>query len=85
MALRIRKNGQIYCAAKTEAEEDDTYIHDGLHYELSVIQKTIVPAADEDKTGRWFWLHGECQRSDHPDLPKKYQGCYVRADSATNP
>lgn len=62
MALRWRLTGEILCAAKSEVQEGDTYINDRLHYELSVMQKTIVPALDEEKSGRWYWLHG-------PDSP----------------
>lgn len=59
MSLRWRKTGEIFCAAKTKAEEGDTYIDDRLHYELSAIQKTIVPDKNEHKNGRWYWLHSD--------------------------
>lgn len=59
MALRWRLDGSILCAAKCEPEEGDTYIDDRLHYELSVIQKTVVPDKNERKTGRWHWLHND--------------------------
>lgn len=78
MALRWRLNGEVLCAAKSEAEEHDTYIDDRLHYELSTIQKTIVPALDEEETGRWFWLHGWCNTSEHlQDVP---DGVFTRAE-----
>lgn len=79
MALRWRHpSGEIYCAAKTGPEENDTYIDDRLHYELSTIQKTIVPSLDEETTGRWFWLHGWCTTSDHTeDVP---DGVLTRAE-----
>lgn len=67
MALRWRKNGAIVCAAKTASESGDTYINDRLHYELSVIQKVVVPDIHESKNGIWHWLHGECNVSEHPD------------------
>jgi len=38
MAIRIRKvNGTTValCAAKTKAEPDDIYLHDGIHHALS--------------------------------------------------
>lgn len=55
MALRIRKNGDIVCAAMTEPNEGDTYINDSLHYEMSVINKVIVAPIDHNKTALWFW------------------------------
>lgn len=82
MALRWRHpSGELICAAKSRAHKGDTYIDDTLHYELSVIQKVLVPALDEGKTGRWFWLHGECITTTHPeDVPR---GVYVRAEQGT--
>ncbi len=59
MSLRWRLTGEILCAAKSEEMEGDTYINDRLHYELSVIQKTIVPDLKEEENGLWHWLHGE--------------------------
>ena len=41
MALRIRKDGRILCAAMHPEEEGDTYITDGLHYQMSVENKVI--------------------------------------------
>ena len=79
MSLRWRKTGELVCAAKSEPEEGDTYINDRLHYELSVIQKTIVPDLQEEKTGRWFWLHGECQIAEHPDDCR--DAPFIRVDS----
>lgn len=78
MAVRIRKDGTILCAAKSEAMEGDTYIHDGLHYELSVIQKVLIADVDEEKNGLWHWLHGWCNTSEHPnDVPF---GAFVRTE-----
>lgn len=54
MALRIRKDGRILCAALHPPMEGDTYINDGLHYEMSVIHKVIGTEAIE-----WHLLHGE--------------------------
>lgn len=79
MALRWRKTGEILCAAKSKPEPGDCYIDDRLHYELSVIQKTIVPAANEGETGQWSWLHGWCTTSEHPqDVPT---GAFIRAEN----
>lgn len=69
MALRWRKNGggDLLCAAKSRARKDDIYICDTLHYELSVIQKVVIPDKNESKNGLWYWLHGWCTTSNHPD------------------
>lgn len=57
MALRIRKDGRILCAAIHPEMEGDTYIDDGLHYEMSVIHKVIVtePEPQHSKRGEWWW------------------------------
>ncbi len=57
MALRIRKDGRILCAAMHPAELGDTYIDDGLHYEMSVIHKVIGAEASDkhNDNGRWYW------------------------------
>jgi hypothetical protein len=75
MAIRWRVGGKLLCAAKSEEKEGDTYINDRLHYELSVIQKVLVPAYAEGKTGEWRWLHGECNCDDG-----SAGGCFVRAE-----
>lgn len=58
MALRIRKNGRIFCAALHKEESGDTYIDDALHYEMSVIHKVIVTEPHEKhmKNGEWWWV-----------------------------
>ena len=61
MSLRWRENGELLCAAKHPEKKDDTYIGDRLHYELSIIQKTIVPDANESLNGKWYWLHEEAE------------------------
>ena len=55
--MRIRKDGRVLCAAMHSAEEGDTYIDDGLHYELSVIAKVLVtePMERHRLHGQWFW------------------------------
>lgn len=66
MSLRWRKTGELICGAKSEPMKGDCYIDDRLHYELFVIQKTIVPDKNEEKNGLWYWLHGWCTTSEHP-------------------
>lgn len=57
MALRIRKDGRILCAALHPVESGDTYIDDALHYEMSVIHEVIVtePAEKHKERGEWWW------------------------------
>lgn len=57
MSLRWRKTGELLCGAKSQPMDGDTYIDDGLHYELSVIQKMLVADRNEKENGRWYWLH----------------------------
>ena len=58
MALRIRKDGRLLCAAIHIEEDGDTYIDDGLHYELSVIKKVIGTECMEKHKlhGQWWWM-----------------------------
>ncbi len=67
MSLRWRKTGEMVCAAKSRSRNGDTYINDRLHYELSQHQKCLVADKNEEKNGLWYWLHGECSRTDHID------------------
>lgn len=58
MALRIRLDGRILCAALNEAEDGDVYIHDGIHYQLSVEEKVLVTTENEyhmANGGEWWW------------------------------
>jgi len=65
MAVRIRSNGDILCAAMHPELSGDTYIDDGLHYELSVERKLLVTEAMElaqgvghgghGRHGQWWW------------------------------
>ena len=58
MALRIRKDGHIFCARHTQPEIGDTYINDNLHYKMSVVHGVITtyPMPEHTKTGEWFWI-----------------------------
>ncbi len=58
MAIRIRKDGRILCAALHPKEPGDTYIDDGLHYEMSVIHKVIgsEPSERHMRSGQWWWM-----------------------------
>jgi hypothetical protein len=57
MALRIRTDGRILCAAMHEAEHGDTYIDDSLHYILSVVNRVLVTEEHDDhvERGEWWW------------------------------
>lgn len=57
MAVRIRKDGRVFCAALRPAENGDTYLDDHLHYELSVISKVLVTEPNEKHmiNAEWWW------------------------------
>jgi hypothetical protein len=63
MAVRVRQDGRILCAAKHPAEPGDTYLHDGLHYRLSAELGTLVTEPMHCEGGRgghayhgeWWW------------------------------
>lgn len=58
MAVRIRKDGRILCAAMNPKEEGDTYIDDNLHYILSVEAKVLVTQSSHEhnaNNGEWWW------------------------------
>lgn len=65
MALRIRKDGRILCAAKHPPEPGDTYLHDGISYRLTVATRAVVTEPMESDAGRgghgahgeWWWRH----------------------------
>ena len=56
MAIRIRKNGRIFCAAMFPEEPGDTYINDQLHYHLSVEENVLVAEPHERHkiSGEWW-------------------------------
>lgn len=57
MAIRVRKDGIMLCAAHSVAEEGDTYIDDALHYAMSVEHGVIValPMPDHLNNPQWWW------------------------------
>jgi hypothetical protein len=57
MAVRIRKDGHIVCAAMHPPMPGDTYIDDGLHYLLSAEKKLLVtePMEQHRVRGEWWW------------------------------
>lgn len=55
MAVRIRSDRKtIICAAKSEAQEGDIYIDDGLHYALAV-EVGVLTVYGVDKDGADLW------------------------------
>ena len=65
MALRIRQDGRILCAAMHLEEPGDTYLHDGISYRLTVETRAIVTEPWETALGRgghsehgeWWWCN----------------------------
>lgn len=63
MAVRIRTGGQILCAAMHPKKRGDTYLHDGIHYLLSVELRVLVTEpmylaggrGGHQAHGEWWW------------------------------
>ena len=58
MAVRIRKNGRIFCAALNNAEDGDCYLDDEIHYYLSVETKVLITTENDihmTTGGEWWW------------------------------
>lgn len=62
MSIRWRSNGELICAAISQPEEEDTYIDDRLHYQLSVISKAIIADVNHEVNGLWHWVHSETRK-----------------------
>jgi hypothetical protein len=73
MAVRIRCDGRVLCAAMHPEMLGDTYIDDGLAYELSVVRKVLVTEPmllDADvglgghaRHGEWWWIGNVPERA----------------------
>ena len=59
MALRIRSDGRVLCAAKHPAEPGDTYLHDGISYRLTVELGVVVTEPMFSGKGRGGGLRWE--------------------------
>lgn len=59
MAVRIRKDGRVLCAAMHPVEDGDIYVDDGVHYKLSVEAKVLVtePHERHKEHGQWWWIN----------------------------
>lgn len=57
MALRIRSDGQVLCAAIHPEEPGDAYLDDGVHYALAVTYRVLVtePMPAHARHGQWWW------------------------------
>jgi hypothetical protein len=58
MAVRIRKDGRVLCAAMHPAEKGDLYIDDAIHYYLSAEVRVLVtdPHERHRTRGEWWWI-----------------------------
>jgi hypothetical protein len=66
MALRVRTDGTMWCAALTQEMEGDTYIDDGLHYQMSVECGVIValPMPEHTQHPQWWWRESAPDNAD---------------------
>ncbi len=62
MAVRIRPNGQVLCAAMHPELPGDLYVDDSVHYDLSVRLGLLVTEpwdsggmGGHQKHGEWWW------------------------------
>lgn len=58
MAIRVREDGTMWCAALTEPEPGDTYIDDTLHHLLHTVHRVIVawPEPRHSREPQWWWI-----------------------------
>jgi hypothetical protein len=82
MALRIRKDGRIFCAAICSPHFGDTYIDDTLHHEM-IMAGVIVTHAEpfHSKTGQWWWANNAPTDVEAPYADKQNAD---RLESETN-
>lgn len=60
MAVRIRKNGSMWCARMNPEKKGDLYIDDSLHYFLSVEKKVLVTEEmklHKKHKGQWYFIN----------------------------
>ena len=73
MAIRIRKDKLILCAAKSEALVGDTYIDDNLHYVLSNELKVLSVVDHVGLTEVWEFHKASDERFPEPSPPIKIE------------
>jgi len=59
MALRVRSNGKILCAAKSKPMDGDIYIDDNIHAWLSGCYERmdkVITSLGEDENGDEEWI-----------------------------
>lgn len=59
MALRVRTNGRILCAAKSKKMDGDIYIDDAVHGWLTRcldISINVIDSLGEDENGEEEWV-----------------------------
>lgn len=66
MSLRWRSDGRLLCAATSQADDDDTYIDDRLHYHLC-LTGVIRPDDRESENGLWYWREPRAPYWEPPD------------------
>lgn len=71
MAIRVRKDGRMFCAAHTAPVDGDTYIDDNLHYLMSVEYGVIValPMPEHIKNPEWWWAGAAPEGADRWAVP----------------
>ena len=59
MAIRIRTNRRMFCAAHRPAELGDIYVDDAVHYHLSSVVRVLVSEGMEKHliNPEWWWRH----------------------------
>tara|TARA_Y100000815_G_scaffold59143_3_gene47789 strand:+ start:2231 stop:2443 length:213 start_codon:yes stop_codon:yes gene_type:complete len=57
MAIRVRSDGTMLCAAMHPEMPGDTYVDDTLHYTMSVEHRVLVtePHEKHRRRGEWWW------------------------------
>lgn len=58
MAIRIRKNGKIVCAAMNPERKGDVYVNDNIHYILCRAGVLVTEPWEQHKKhkGEWWWI-----------------------------
>jgi len=59
MAIRIRTNGRMFCAALSPTKLGDIYVDDAVHYHLSCVARVLVaePMEKHLLNPEWWWRH----------------------------
>lgn len=83
MAIRIREDGRILCAAMHPAKPGDTYLNDGISYRLTVELGSLVTEPMRCDGGRGgHAYHGEWWWRDRIPADVEVDPFYLRRDLA---